>query len=78
MKKVSILIPTYNDSKLITRTLDSVIESNYDNIEVLICDDGSTDDTKEVIDKYIKEKDKKNIIKYFYQDNADQLNALIN
>lgn len=78
MKKVSILIPTYNDSKLITRTLDSVIESNYDNIEVLICDDGSTDDTKEVLDKYIKEKDKKNVIKYFYQDNADQLNALIN
>lgn len=78
MKKVSILIPTYNDSRYIEETLDSVMNQDYDNYEVLICDDGSTDDTKSVIAKYKKKKDKNNKIKYFYQDNADQLNALIN
>lgn len=75
MPKVSILIPTYNDSKYIKETLDSITCQTYKDYEILICDDGSTDNTKEVVENYQKNKDK---IKYIYQDNADQLNALIN
>ena len=78
MKKISILMPTYNGGDTIIETLDSVMKQDYDNFEVLICDDGSTDDTKNIIKKYKKLNDKKDLIKYFYQDNADQLNALIN
>lgn len=77
MKKVSILMPTYNDADYIIKTIESVMKQNYSNWELLICDDGSTDNTKEVITKYKKKYDKQNRIKYFYQENADQLNALI-
>lgn len=75
MPKVSILIPTYNDSKYIKETLDSITCQNFKDYEILICDDGSTDNTKEVVENYKNNKEK---IKYIYQDNADQLNALIN
>ena len=75
--KVSILMPTYNDCALITRSLDSVIKQTYDNWELLICDDGSTDDTKKVVMEYIRSTSSGDKIKYFYQENSDQLNALI-
>ena len=77
MDKISILIPTYNDSKYIEETLDSVYKQDYKNYEILICDDGSTDNTKEVIYKYKDKFDKENKIKYIYDANADQLNAII-
>lgn len=77
MKKVSILIPTYNDEKFICDTLDSIFNQKWQEFEVLICDDGSTDNTKKIIKEYKQKKDPSDKIKYFYQDNADQLNALI-
>lgn len=77
MKKVSIIMPTYNDCDTICETFDSIINQSYDNWELLICDDGSTDNTKKVIEDYKKKYDKNNKIKYFYQENADQLNALL-
>ena len=70
-------MPTYNDDKYITLTLDSIFNQEYSNYEILICDDGSTDDTKNVVDNYKSKYDKDNKITYVYQDNADQLNALI-
>ena len=78
MEKISILLPTYNDANYIERTLDSVKEQTYKNWELLICDDGSKDNTKEVVEKYIKNNSLEEKIKYYYQDNADQLNAIIN
>lgn len=78
MKKISILLPTYNDADFIERTLDSVKNQTYANWELLICDDGSKDNTKEVVEKYIKKNSLEEKIKYYYQDNADQLNAIIN
>lgn len=78
MKKVTILLPTYNDACFIERTLDSVKNQTYTNWEILICDDGSKDNTKEIITKYIKNNSFNNKIKYIYQENSDQLNAIIN
>lgn len=77
MNKVSILMPTYNDERYICKALDSVMNQNYSNYEILICNDGSSDNTEKILKKYIKEKDKNNRIHYFYQKNADQLNAII-
>lgn len=77
MTKVSILIPTYNDGKSIVETLDSIMSQEYKNYEILICDDGSTDNTKKIIEDYKKNKDKYDKIKYIYQENKDQLNAII-
>ena len=77
MSKVSILMPTYNDSNFIRQSLESIIAQTFKNYEILICNDGSTDDTEQIIKEYMKEKDKEGKIKYYYEDNADQLNAII-
>lgn len=75
--KITIIMPTYNDSESIEETLNSIISQTYNNWELLISDDGSTDNTKEIIDKF-KEKYKEKKINYYYQDNQDQLNAIKN
>jgi glycosyltransferase involved in cell wall biosynthesis len=67
MTKVSIIIPTYNRSALLPRAIQSVINQTYRDWELLIIDDGSTDNTKDVVDEFIK-KDSR--IKYLYQENS--------
>ncbi|WP_250674635.1 glycosyltransferase family 2 protein [Paraclostridium ghonii] len=76
--KISIIMPTYNDKDSIIETFDSVINQTYKNWELTIVDDGSTDNTEEVIKSYIKKYKLEDKIKYFYQENKDQLNAIIN
>jgi glycosyltransferase involved in cell wall biosynthesis len=51
--KVSIIIPTYNRASIITETLDSILAQNYPNWECIIIDDGSNDNTKEVVNSYV-------------------------
>ncbi len=76
--KISILMPTYNDKDSIIETFDSVKNQTYQNWELIVIDDGSTDKTEEVIKNYIEKHNLKDKIKYFYQENQDQLNAIIN
>lgn len=61
---VSIIIPTYNRANLIGETLDSVLAQTYTNWECIIVDDGSTDNTDEVVDKYVQ-KDAR--FKYYHR-----------
>lgn len=65
--KISIIIPTYNRVWCIENAIKSVINQDYDNWELFIVDDWSTDNTKEVVKKYLNEK-----IKYFYKENSWQ------
>lgn len=51
---ISIVIPTYNRGSLIHDTLNSVVNQSYNNWECLIIDDGSTDNTIEVLQPYLK------------------------
>ena len=60
---VSIIIPTYNSEKFIKRCLDSVINQIYKNLEIIVIDDASKDNTKQIIKEYV-EKD--NRIRPFY------------
>ena len=65
----SIIIPTYNRSSFITKAIESVMNQTFTNWELIIIDDGSKDDTKEVIERYIQ---KDNRITYYYQTNAER------
>lgn len=49
---VSIILPAYNAERYITETIDSVLSQNYNNWELFIVNDGSTDTTKSIIDAY--------------------------
>jgi glycosyltransferase involved in cell wall biosynthesis len=52
MDKISIIIPAFNIEKYISRCLDSVISQTYSNLEIIVVNDGSTDDTGKIIDEY--------------------------
>src|SRR5262245_14583393 len=60
---VSVIIPTYNRAKLIVRSLDSVLAATAPGDEVIVVDDGSTDDTERVIEPY------RHRIRYLYVPN---------
>lgn len=63
---VSVIIPVYNVEKYLCRCLDSVIKQTYKNLEIVLIDDGSTDNSGKICDQY-KEKD--NRIKVFHTEN---------
>ena len=63
MPRVSIIIPTYNCARYIGRALDSVCAQTYKDYEILLVDDGSTDDTKDVSMQYGRK------VTYLYQQN---------
>lgn len=65
---LTVFTPTYNRRKLLTRCYESLKKQTSNNFEWLIIDDGSTDDTKEFVEKWIKENNKFNI-RYIYQEN---------
>ena len=50
--KVSVIIPTYNRARDLERCLDSLVAQTFKDFEVLVCDDGSTDDTSGVAQRY--------------------------
>lgn len=52
---ISVIIPAYNVAETIIRTMNSVMNQTYSDIEIIVVDDGSTDATGEIIDKYHKE-----------------------
>lgn len=53
-KLVSVIIPAYNIEKYISRCLDSIIAQTYNNLEIIVVDDGSKDQTAEILDDYQK------------------------
>lgn len=61
MKLISVVIPVYNVSSFLKRCLDSVIEQSYSNLEIILIDDGSTDDSGKICDRY-SEKDQRIIV----------------
>lgn len=52
LPKISVIIPTFNSVSYLGEAIDSVLAQNYNNLELIIVDDGSTDETKEMIKSY--------------------------
>ena len=52
--KVSVIIPNYNHARYLSERIDSVLSQTYQNFEIIILDDCSTDNSREVIEKYIQ------------------------
>lgn len=65
--KVSVIVPVYNVEKWLTRCLNSILSQDFDSFEVLLVDDGSTDNSAKVC-KAFSSSDSR--IKYFYKENG--------
>jgi glycosyltransferase involved in cell wall biosynthesis len=52
MPKVSVIIPTYHRAFIVRQSIDSVLQQTYRDYEIIVVDDGSTDDTREVLKSY--------------------------
>lgn len=61
---VSVIIPAYNAEQFIAETLDSILSQTYVNREVIVVDDGSTDGTRKLVNRYGSQ------VQYFYQENS--------
>lgn len=64
---ITVVIPIYNVEKFLKRCIDSVINQTYKNIEILLVNDGSPDNSKKIMEEY-KKKDKR--IKCYYKQNG--------
>ncbi len=70
MDRISVVIPTYNRADYIIRSVKSALEQTVKPYEIIVVDDGSTDNTKEKIDELNNE-----CIKYVYQENGGAASA---
>lgn len=74
MERITVFTPTYNRANLLKNLYDSLVKQNNKNFEWLIIDDGSTDNTKKVVNEFIDEG--KISIKYVYKENGGKHTAL--
>mgnify|MGYP000201869940 CR=1 FL=1 len=66
--KVSIVIPIFNSEMVVMEAVDSCINQTYENIEIIVIDDGSTDGSRLLLNEYILGGQ----IKYYYQENKER------
>jgi len=67
MPKVSILIPSYNSAHFLPISIESALSGTYQDFEIIVIDDGSSDNTQEVMQSFIKKYPHK--IRYIWQEN---------
>ena len=70
---VSIVVPTYNDAEYLRESLDDIVNQTYDKIEVILVNDGSTDNTEQILKEYCN---KYNNFSYFNKENGGTGDAL--
>lgn len=63
MPKISIIVPVYNVEKYIAQCLDSIIKQTFRDIEVIVIDDGTQDNSAEIYQKYTEMDSRIKIIK---------------
>lgn len=67
MSRVAVVLPTYNRARLLARAVRSVLQQSYEDWELWLIDDGSTDDTRAVVEPFLQTHPR---IFYCYQDNG--------
>lgn len=72
MYKVSVILPTYNRGKYVVEAVESVLRQTYNNYEIIIVDDGSTDTTEDILKRFVKNN---NNIQYIKQSNKGHAGA---
>lgn len=68
MRSLTIIVPVYNTSKYLKRCVDSLLVQANEDTEILLINDGSTDDSEEILKEY--EKNNSETIKYYKKENA--------
>ncbi|WP_156493589.1 glycosyltransferase family A protein, partial [Oleiphilus sp. HI0125] len=68
MIKVSVVMPTYNRADLVGRAVESVLNQTFHDFELIVVDDGSSDSTRDVLNKYNEDKR----FRYIFQENQGQ------
>ncbi|HJT09511.1 MAG TPA: glycosyltransferase family 2 protein, partial [Candidatus Nitrosotalea sp.] len=68
--KVTVLVPAYNEEKVIARTIEGLIETEYPNKEIVVIDDGSKDQTFSIMNNY------KNKVKVLHKENGGKASAI--
>ena len=66
---ISVIVPVYNTEKYLHRCVDSIINQTYQNLEIILVDDGSTDSSGCICDEYAKKDER---IKVIHKENAGQ------
>lgn len=61
-KKVSVIVPVYNTQKYLKRCIDSILNQTYNNLDIILVNDGSTDDSLKICEEYAKIDDRISII----------------
>lgn len=64
MPQVSVIIPTYNSASYLREAVESVLSQTYRDFEILVIDDGSTDETPEIVKRYGRQ------VRYLHQSNS--------
>lgn len=60
--KISVIVPAYNAEKTISRCLDSILNQNFDDFEIIIINDGSNDGTEKILNQYIHKDSRVKVI----------------
>ncbi len=68
---ISVIVPAFNEEKVIARTLENLIEAHYPNKEIIVVDDGSSDSTYEVASRYVNRG-----VKVIHRENGGKFAAL--
>lgn len=59
---VSVIVPVYNVENYIEKCLESIVNQTYKNLQIILVDDGSTDKSGEICDKYVKMDERVEVI----------------
>ncbi len=73
MPKLSVIVPIYNAEKYIERCLESIINQTFKDLEIILVNDGSIDNSQEIIEKYTNEYP--DMIRFFVKENGGQATA---